>query len=366
MNRPNVLLLYTDQQRWDALGCSGNPYIHTPNLDALARTGAVFQNAFCNNPVCMPSRQSMLSGLYPSTLGCTCNGVEMPEDVPNVATLLKPYGYHTANLGKIHFLNHSNRDHREPHPSYGFDTMIVSDEPGCYDDAYIKWVAERDPAHVPLCRVGTPPAYQGPPVEAPPRDPERPYVFDGAEDLTHSAFVAEETAGFIRCRRGPWFAIAGFYAPHSPLNPPKRFVEMYDPDKLPPPAQAEGEAPHGGRPRDLSDAKWREIKAYYYAFVSHVDDQVGRILAALDDTGRREDALVVFTSDHGDHLGDHALLGKGPPGWDSCCRVPLIVSWPGRFAAGQRREEIVEAVDFLPTVLDCCGVQVPPFDQGRS
>ena len=130
MKRPNVLLLYTDQQRWDAVRAAGNAHIHTLNLDRLAGEGVLFENAFCNNPVCMPSRQSMLSGQYPSSLGCTCNGIEMPQGVPTLASLLKPYGYHTANIGKLHFKNHSNRDHREPHPSYGFDTLILSDEPG--------------------------------------------------------------------------------------------------------------------------------------------------------------------------------------------------------------------------------------------
>ena len=130
MKRPNVLILYTDQQRWDTLRCAGNPHIHTPNLDRLAQAGALFENAFCNNPVCMPSRQSMLSGMYPSTVGCTTNGIEMPEDVWTLPKLLKHYGYRTANLGKLHFKNHAHRDHREPHPSYGFDHLVLSDETG--------------------------------------------------------------------------------------------------------------------------------------------------------------------------------------------------------------------------------------------
>ena len=141
MRRPNVLILYTDQQRWDTIGYGGdahylgNPHIHTPNLNRLAAEGVLFANAYCNNPVCMPSRQSMLSGRYPSTLGCTTNGIEMPEDVWTLPRILQSYGYQTANVGKLHFKNHANRDHREPHPRYGFDTLILSDEPGCYDDA---------------------------------------------------------------------------------------------------------------------------------------------------------------------------------------------------------------------------------------
>ena len=194
--RPNVLLLYTDQQRWDALGCAGNPHIRTPNLDALAAEGVLVANAFCNNPVCMPSRQSMLSGQYPSALGCNCNGVEMSPDAPTIHKILKPYGYHTASLGKLHFKNHSNRDHREIHPDYGFDTLIVSD--------------------------------------------------------------------------------------------------------------------------------------------------------------------------HGEHLGDHGLVQKGPPNHDSCTHVPLILRYPARIAGPVVRDELIELVDLAPTILDYCGVQAPPIFQGRS
>ena len=361
MKRPNVLILYTDQQRWDTVAAAGYPHMHTPNLDALAARGALFRNAFCNNPVCMPSRQSMLSGRYPSVVGCTTNGIEMPMDVPTVWDVLKPYGYHAANIGKLHFKNHSTRDHREPHPPYRLDTLILSDEPGCYDDAYVKWVEEQDPSQVENCRCGTPPAWAGEPIETP-RGLTEPYAFEGPEHLTHSAFVAEETADFIRRRSDEtFFAIAGFYAPHPPINPPQRFIDMYDPAALPPPQMNEGEDRFG-----LSPDEWLRVRAHYCALVSHVDDQVGRILSALDEAGLRDDTIVLFTSDHGEHLGDHGASGKGAPGFDSCMHVPLIVSWPGHVPEGRAFDQIIEAVDISPTLLDCCGVQVPPFMQGHS
>jgi len=362
MQRPNILLLYTDQQRWDALAAAGNPHIHTPNLDRLAAEGVLFENAFCNCPVCMPSRQSMLSGQYPSSLGCCCNGIEMRPDVPTLATVLRPYGYHAANIGKLHFLNHSNRDHREPHPTYGFDTMIVSDEPGCYDDAYIAWVAAHDRDAVEACRVSSPPACVGPRIDKQPRNTIHPYVFEGPEHLTHSAFVADGMITFLRAHRDrTFFAIAGFFAPHAPLNPPQRFVDLYDPSTLPLPAMNEGENSLG-----LSDEQWRKVKAYYYALVSHVDDQVGRILSALDELGLRDNTIVVFTSDHGEHLGDHGRVQKGPPGLDSCAHVPLLIRYPGQIGPGRRAAELVEAVDLAPTLVDWCGVQAPPSFQGRS
>ena len=269
MKRPNVLLLYTDQQRWDTIRAAGNPHIHTPNLDALAARGALFENAFCNSPVCMPSRHSLLSGQYPSALGSTCNGIEMREDVQTLQSILGLYGYHTANIGKLHFRNHSNRDHREVHPSYGFDTLILSDEPGCYDDAYIKWVSERDPTQVENCRCQVPPAWQGPRLDKPPRGTQTPYLFEGPEELTHSAFVAEESVDYIRQHRDePFFLISGFYAPHAPLNPPARFVEMYAPHSLPLPHMNSGENVLG-----LSDDDWRCVKAYYYWLLPTLTDR---------------------------------------------------------------------------------------------
>lgn len=361
MKRPNVVLIYTDQQRWDTLGAGGNALIHTPVLDGLAGQGALFKHCYVNCPVCMPSRQSMLSGLYPTVTGTTTNGIEMPEDIVTVQQILGLYGYHTANIGKLHFKNHSNRDHREVHPAYGFDHLELSDEPGCYDDAYIKWVEEHDPAQVDACRASTPPEWRGVPVVAEPRRTVDPYVFRGPEHLSHTAFVAEQTAEYIDQHAGePFFCIAGIYAPHCPLNPPRRFVDLYDLDAMPLPQMNPGEDGYG-----LSEDAWRRVVGYYYALISHVDDQVGRILAAIDRNGLAEDTLVIFTSDHGEHLGDHGRTGKSLP-YDSCSRVPLIMRYPGEIGAGTTHDQIVEHVDLVPTILDVCGIQTPPDMQGRS
>ena len=158
MDRPNILLLYTDQQRWDALGANGNAEIHTPNLDRLAADGVNCDHFYVQNPVCMPSRISMLSGLYPATLGIVRNGVPVPPQTVILPHLLRNYGYHSANIGKLHFLPHANRDHRDPHPAYGFDHLEISDEPGCYADAYRAWVERQAPQELDAISVGLPPA----------------------------------------------------------------------------------------------------------------------------------------------------------------------------------------------------------------
>ncbi len=360
MKRPNVLMIYTDQQRWDALCAAGNSEIITPNLDKLAMSGSRFTHAFSNHPVCQPSRASMLSGQYGESLGIVFNGIEMPEDVPCIQHILKQYGYHTAQIGKLHFRNHFHRDHRDPHPAYGFDTMILSDEPGCYDDAYIKWVKERRPDVVYQCRCSTHEGFEfGAPRDIHERWVTTPYVFEGPEDCTHTAFVADETCDFIRRHQGErFFCIAGFYVPHTPLNPPQRFLDMYDPSSLSLPPRNAGE--DGG----LIDEQWREIKAHYYALVTHLDEEVGKIMDTLDEQGLRKDTLVVFTSDHGEMLGWRGRVEKVPPE-DCSSRVPLLFSCP-EVIDSQVRDEIIEAVDIAPTILDYCGIQVPSFWQGRS
>lgn len=369
MKRPNILFLFTDQQRPDALGLV-NRRIRTPEMDRIGQEGAWFTQACCNAPVCMPSRHSLFSGLYPSVLGNTCNGIEMPEEVPLLQHYLKETGYWTANIGKLHFLNHSTRDHRLPHPDYGFDLLVNSDEPGCYDDAYIEWVRRADPALVELCRCSSPPVCLGPRRHCEPRNTDEPYAFRGPAERTHSAFVAEQTIEALRSapRDRPWFLCAGFYAPHCPLNPPQDLWDSYDPGTIPLPAWTEEQRPEPGQPgpRGKTAEQWRRIIAAYYALTTHVDQQVGRILRHLEAEGILEDTLVVFASDHGEYLGDYGEVQKGPPGHDCIMRVPLIIRWPGARQAGKQIDQPVELVDLAPTILDFAGSSIPPQFQGQS
>ena len=370
LERPSVLLIYTDQQRLDSLGCYGSAHAKTPNLDRLACEGTRFSRYFVNNPVCMPSRMSLLSGRYCSSLGIGTNGIPFPEDAVTVQQILRPYGYRTAQIGKLHFQPHARRDHRDPHPDYGFETFVLSDEPGCYDDAYTRWVQCLAPDQVEKVRTALPPAaleYGRPVYSDVGRETHEPYAFAGDEDLTHSAFVAAETCRFLDTTRDgrPFFAIAGFYAPHTPVNPPQRFVDMYDPAQMPLPVKGADE-PWTRDLANLSDAGWQRVVAHYLALVSHVDDCVGRILDSLEAAGWAQDTLVVFTSDHGEYLGDHGRIQKGMPGHDCIVNVPLILRHPGRVPSGQTCDALCEGVDIVPTMLDWCGVQIPSFLQGKS
>jgi arylsulfatase A-like enzyme len=410
VTRPNILILYTDQQRWDALGANGNPDIRTPHLDRLAREGWNFDHCFVQNPVCMPSRVSFLAGQYPGTLGITHMGVPVPPDTVTLPRLLRNYGYRSANIGKLHFLPHANRDHRDPHPDYGFDHLEISDEPGCYEDAYRAWVRRRAPDQLDHISVGLPPMTRtwqqamriaDGIVHPEERDPGHPRAFAGRNDVTHTAFVAEQTMEWLRQQRaGPFLCIAGFYSPHSPWVAPQEFLDLYDPSRwgrlesLPKTATGQAE-----KPAPPSEAELRLARQGYYAMVSEVDHHVGRILECLEELGLSRNTVVLFTSDHGEWLGEHGRYGKGYPGPDCVSRVPLIIRWPrdadggvgfpacpmpeeaGRRTlaeaeTGQARKpapltgrivrRIVEQVDVVPTLLEGAGIPIAGHLQGRS
>ncbi|MCG8539458.1 MAG: sulfatase-like hydrolase/transferase [Clostridia bacterium] len=369
LKRPNVLLIYTDQQRWDSLKCYGNDLVKTPNLDRLAEEGALFEHSYVQNPFCMPSRMSMLTSQYPGNLGIGTNGIPAPNDRLLVHQVLKPYGYHAANIGKLHFSPHVSRDHKDCHPTYDFDTLILSDEPGCYDDAYTKWVEELNPSMLERVRTSLPPAafkYNHTEYSKIPRETHEPYVFQGEDRLTHSAFIASETCSFLEANRNNrFFAIAGFYAPHTPVNPPQKYVNMYNLDNIPYPRMGPDDEflPFL---KEVPREHWKKVIAHYLALVTHVDECVGEILNKLDELGLSQDTLVIFTSDHGEYLGDHGRIQKGWPGHDVIIRVPLIMRYPRKIKRNLRISNLVESVDIVPTIIDYCGIQQPNSFQGMS
>ncbi|MEP7334095.1 MAG: sulfatase-like hydrolase/transferase [Terracoccus sp.] len=380
--RPDVLIVHTDQWRWDALGCLGSP-VKTPHVDALAAAGVHFDHAVVQSPVSMPSRISLLTGRYPSNLGITHMGVPVPESVETLATMLRRRGWLTANIGKLHFRPHANRDHSETHPDYGFDVLQLSDEPGVYEDDYKAWVRSVAPEEVDNISIGLPPAAvvwrqlmggSGPfPAAMPPDDGPRedfdgPHVFGADAGLTHSAWVADRVLDHLAGLPAdqPSFCIANFFSPHPPFYVPQQYLDLYDPAEMPLPAldAAEIEAQRGGL---LTDDRLRAIRHGYYASISECDHHMGRILAGLRQLGREEHTLVVLLSDHGEWLGDHLRLSKGYPADDPVSRVPLIIRWPaGILEPGRRMTDIVELLDLAPTILEASGIPVPPTVQGRS
>ncbi|MEE2656920.1 MAG: sulfatase-like hydrolase/transferase [Candidatus Latescibacterota bacterium] len=373
MQRPNIVILYTDQQRWDAVGVNGNSEIRTPRLDQLATEGVNLDHYFVQSPVCMPSRLSFLTSRYCSQLGIFSNGTRVPEGIPNLATYLRNYGYVCGNMGKLHFLPHANRNHMNPHPAYDFHRLVISDEPGCYEDAYRAWVRRQAPEQMDRISLGLPPARETweammgrEPIIHLEREKKCAIPFAADKHLTHTAFVADETMSFIREHQSqPFLAIAGFYSPHAPWITPQKYLDLYDPQRLSLPAIPDGwDSPQGREP--ISEAELRSVRQGYYGMVSEVDDHVGSILDCLDELALTEETIVLFISDHGEYLGDYHTYGKGAPGQDCISRVPCIARWPGHIEMGVNIHDLTEAVDVVPTLLEAAGIPVPTTIQGRS
>ena len=355
---PNVILISTDHMRYDNIAAHDNPAMHTPNLDRLLAEGVGFDNCFVQSPTCMPSRASIWTGRYPQNHRVTCNGVALRKSETTLAHAFQHARFHTANVGKLHFQPHSGFDidhaaNHDRYAGYGYDANLLSDEPGCYPDAYIQWVRWHAPEHLEQCKV---------PGPAGPRRHFDYAAHPAPEPYTHPAWITDQSCQFLRRwrhRDRPFFLSMGFYAPHPPLNPPQQYLDLYDPEAIPKPrvGHLDPDKVAGGH----TDEQWRQMKRHFYAMVSHVDDCVGRLLQCLQDTGLDRDTIVVFTSDHGDSLGDYGRCGKGPWNHDAVIRVPLVVRWPDGLPAGRRVPALVESIDLFPTL---CALADAPIPQG--
>ncbi len=366
-NLPNILFLTTDQQRFDALGSNSEGRVLTPNLDRLVSEGTNFTRFYVNHPVCMPSRASFLTGRYPSHHGVTTNGIPLPETETTIAHVLSKAGYRTGNLGKLHFIPHSGRDYSQPHPPYGFDVHVNADEPGCYPDAYIKWIRETAPEMESKVRVPDPAKEQ--------RGSFDRWVFEAPDELSYSAWVANETINFIDSSTDkPWFAIAGFYLPHAPCNPTQRWLDLYDESPIGPPLQAEREL--DDKPdyfKDVADVSqpenekdWLDFRRYYFASCSMVDHYCGLIVQHLREQGILDNTIVVFYSDHGEAAGDHFMMAKHPTNYESIVKVPAFIRYPRAVPSNTSVESLFESVDLFPTIMEAAELQPPDWVDGVS
>lgn len=368
-NRPNILLLCTDQQRFDALGAQGNDHIRTPNLDRLAAQGALFDQCYVQNPVCAPSRASLMTSRYVHSHGLWANGVALPDSERMFTRDLADAGYDCGLVGKLHLAacagGRTERRHDDGFRVFRWAHDPSQDSP---DNQYHRWLERRFPLlYSQADRIG----WGNLPAEA---------------HLTR--WTADETIGFLRDGAygrdadKPFFLVANFFDPHHPFEAPPEYLARYDPGTLPPPVTAPDElatkppvyaeaskrsyAGHAKGYAEYTPAELLEAKAAYYAMVSFVDDEVGRILDVLDEQGLAGDTIVVFTSDHGELLGDHQLMLKGPMMFDCSVRVPLLVRWPGVIEPGSRFDELVQWIDLAPTFLEAAGLPPMPGQQGSS
>ncbi|HVR83917.1 MAG TPA: sulfatase [Planctomycetota bacterium] len=333
--RPNVVLILTDDQRWDAMSCAGHPFLRTPNIDRLAREGVRFANAFCTTSLCSPSRASILSGLYAHTHRVLNNFTDFPASLPSYPRRLHESGYETAYIGKWHM----GEDNDAPRP--GFDYWMSHKGQGNYYDTTFNINGERQLL---------------------------------AGYITHR--ITEKAVDWIRKPHPkPFCLVVGHKAPHGPFVPEPKYAKAFDGIDIRRPATAKdyGEGkPDWVRQRVTTwhgldgplykacgMADYEEFVRAYYATILSVDDSVGQVYEALRETGRLDRTLILFTTDNGYLLGEHGAIDKRAA-WDESLRVPLVVRYPPLAPAARVLNEMVLHIDLAPTILEICGA--PPLE----
>jgi arylsulfatase A-like enzyme len=370
-NRPNVLFLFADQHNANALGCMGNPNAFTPNLDHLAAGGTRFDRAYCNDGICMPSRNSLITGQLPRTLGMYDNEVfqaSMVETWTPMQKAFKQAGYYTFTTGKRHLLPKVDTD-------WDYSAGDLPSE--MHDNLnYLTWLqqkglsqgfeADEDSEHGDKSK-NIPAAHFGCAISKLP------------PEATMEAFAAEQTINFLKSPQSkskPFFAWSTFYRPHQPYTPQQSFVDQINFPALQLPAtvwQKADELPpmvnnlrnHTTPPWDLASAdekSYRTYIGYYHALVREIDHHIGSILATLREQGLEKNTLIVYSSDHGDFVGGHGLIEKAAACqcyYEEVLRVPLIFNWPGKISPNHVSKDLVQLVDLYPTIMDLCGIPMP-------
>ncbi len=383
----NVLWIMTDQHRADCLGYMGHPTVQTPNIDSIAAAGTVFENAFCQSPVCMASRASIFTGRYPSAVRVPGMGILPPAET-TFPEVLRRHGFHTAAFGKVHFtpelytLNELHkdvpsldwRDFSEeagipPIPNdsykenYGFETYV-----GCEDilhGNFNAWLKKKNPA-----LMGRKPEKL---VADGPRDL---YISPYSSEFHPSTFITEQASEFIQAQKNsavPWFTFCSFIAPHHPFEAPADQLARYDKTTIPLPVLKGGvysslipdpACTAIDHMDEYSDDVKRLIVLHYLASISLIDDNVGRLLSTLEKSGQMDNTIIIFTSDHGEFLGNHGMLRKPSLHYDETLRVPLLIRLPDDRFKGRRVSDLVELTDVHPTLLGLLGLPVNDGVQG--
>lgn len=356
--RPNVLFIAADDLRCD-LGCYGNTTVQTPNIDRLAARGLQFNRVYCQQAVCNPSRASLLTGLRPDTLEVWDLPTHFRERRPDVVTLpqlFKQNGYHAQCIGKI-FHNWRQDDYRGDPASWSVPAVMHYNNHG-NDKPVVEGPVPPNLVDIPKIET---------------RDVPDEAYFDGR--------VAKLAVEALRQRKQePFFLAVGFWKPHSPFNAPKRYWDLYDgvtilpPDPALPPRDVPPIALHDSREilRAFADRasgvptpdETLALRRAYYAAISYLDTQMGKVLDALDAEGLRDNTIVVFWSDHGYHLGEQTLWAK-TSNYELDARVPLVIAAPG-LPAGKQTDALVELIDLYPTLADLCGLDPRARLDGRS
>ena len=365
----NILFITTDQQRQDSLPCYGREFVNTPALDSLAREGVVFDNCTSVSPVCQPCRASFMTGQYPHVTGVPENFRWIRPDSPTIARTLRDAGWRTSAIGKMHFQPWDAAE--------GFEERIIAE-----DKRHIflpdDWAKELEKAGYSKYHPAEVSGY-GRNLGA--------ITSPLPEELHVDSFIGRKATEWIENRgsggeQAPFFLWVSFNSPHDPYDPPASFADLYSDAAVPEPVGSAAELDlkpayqrelipfYRNNPLYLSDydkldtTTIRRIRKNYYATISLVDRQIARIRTALEKTGLADSTLIVFSSDHGDMLGDHGLPFKSTY-YEGSLMVPLIIRGPG-VASAVRNQASVNWIDLHATFLAAAGVDIPDYVQGRD
>lgn len=353
--KPNIILITCDQLRQDFVGAHGCEFILTPNIDRLAKEGCIFDNAYSPNPVCIPARHNLITGLTARQHGFDDNyfgkdAKACPYYLPTFAQILNDDGYDTIAIGKMHF--------QPERRAVGFDRFLNMDElPHTREeDDYAMYLKEQGYGHLQSVHGVRSCLYM---------QPQRSLL---PKEHHGSAWVADRSIEYLDATRGrkPFLMWIGFIHPHPPLDIPEEWADLYK-GKIPAPVKSKTPLSTLAIENQQLACVYNEevrtrIRELYASAISHVDFQIGRIMDKLRDLGLMDDTLILFTSDHGEMLGDLDTYQKFLP-YDPSCKIPFIIRYPKVFKAGERQNAFVDLNDVLPTFVDAAGLSYPaPYE----
>jgi len=350
--KPNIIFIISDEHNANVLGCYGNDIVRTPNLDGLSRHGVTFDSCYCNSPLCVPSRLSFTSGKYISRVGAWSNNCWLPSaDYPSLPRIMNAAGYESVLCGKMHY----DRTRR-----YGFTEIG-----GNMNNSYKTGKGKRRTADNLTPQDGLSGRF------------DQFHTGDDSSILKHDRKVTEGTVEFLNNRRAsdePFFMIVGYLAPHFPLIVPQKYWELYK-DKVPMPEIPKGHLESqprnykhlriGFNVENAPDEIIRKGRELYYGLTQWLDEEIGKVLKALGNSQVAENTIVIYTTDHGENMGEHGLWWKNCM-YEHASHVPLIVNWPERWKGGQRRTQACSLVDMAQTIAELGRANVPGDWNGES
>ncbi|HEY6738360.1 MAG TPA: sulfatase-like hydrolase/transferase [Actinopolymorphaceae bacterium] len=385
--KPAVLLITADQLRRDALGCHGQRAVATPNLDALAASGTVFDRAYTASPWCLPSRSALVTGRYPRNHQAYSNFRDRPlsPDHPNLYTTLAGAGYTVGHIGKCHYApvpyGETRADRTLPYERFrDYYVSLGIEHLALQDDKQVS-VWFRDDYAEELDAAGHLEAYRAAVWD---REARKVFTFPGPAEWHPDSWVGRKTREWIDTHDDsrPFFAWASFSGPHFPFDPPAEYLDRVDtslmgeahvrPEEWENPNRLHYRSFHGpaqgrmegGGFHDRDKEYWRRLRHHYLANVALLDDQIGEVIAAAE-ARFGDDLIVVFSCDHGEMLGNHGFWGKNACVYEDVLHVPLILRRPGRAGAGTRTDRLTSLVDVFPTLLAAAGTELPGPVDGR-